>query len=1019
MKVTLGTLRESILESYVEILVEGRIEDARERYPDISDEDFDDLVENQPQGSNNKYLMWCAKQVDDGFSVNVVVQNMRLFDGNKQRLEKKDINQYEDPSAIETAVQALGGKSKSQESKQAKADSDVIYNDDHWLVIRPHTMGASCKYGIGTKWCIAATTSHNYFSTYSTSNNKFYFVIDKTQLQTTPPPPSSKYAIVIRDEAGRNNEAYDASDKRVPVSTVAKHVGVEWPAIWSKIEAHVKKVPLTREVEDEQRAVEEHVNDLMAGKDVSSQALQKIAKSAKMTLRVVQKVYDLAAKKVETGEDKYMLSFLMYALSDNIGNLTPDAAMFFIQKIGDGGNSYYIKRAIEHANLTEENFTQLVKSGNEAVIAAIMENPRAPDALKDEIVKVIPNFKNDMAKHDAWWALIKSGRYTLEQFKEAVESSSASHYHVVAGQVLRHIDELNLTPEQLMLIPVTDEYDLKNIMKAPNLPPAHLGALIVKLRDKLSTQFLIKLLKQSNIDSDTVELLWKSVTPDIRTALLQNPSIGASNASKFALSKNHAYRFAVAHNPVTPKEDLAVLAGDESTSTRAAVAANPNTPVNVLKQLSRDEAVAIRAAAASNAAVGNDVLQALTKDSDNFVRRVARKTLKSLKVAEAYVKAAMGMRRILLEELSDENENQDIMNPSWRDISTKSLKSDEFIVIFLLQNNGHATREEIESAWFDWMGRLVRRHDLWKSTQHGKEPVRGINASGSAWYWAPPGIDKGALFQLTPAGAAAAMHALNKVRGSVEPRRSEVGSAGARPGRTYYISNDVSAFDITGRENDEIESEEIEVNRYSSEPVIRGGKYTKLSPNRSRASRMRTKGAVYWKFTSPNGRETYTKNLPQVALKRGAEVTYVKAVHAPGSGGHPYNMAMVKYGDRYLLTAFPLMTTASGAREENAPENVAPPIKKSPPSKATAAAPAAAAAIEPTAAKGPKTTYKIYGRFKGHPAATRLKGQAYVAGQDTQFSAGEQAVISKTDDGKLKVKKADSDHSQIWEPIDG
>lgn len=80
------------------------------------------------------------------------------------------------------------------------------------------------------------------------------------------------------------------------------------------------------------------------------------------------------------------------------------------------------------------------------------------------------------------------------------------------------------------------------------------------------------------------------------------------------------------------------------------------------------------------------------------------------------------------------------------------------------------------------------------------------------------------------------------------------------------------------------------------------------------------------------------------------------------------------------------------------------------------ASPTPEPAAEPvrSAVTGGKT-YKIYGRLKGAPAHTRLKGKAYVAGPNTKFKPGEQAAIEPAGD-KLKVKKTDSDHSQLWDP---
>jgi hypothetical protein len=63
----------------------------------------------------------------------------------------------------------------------------------------------------------------------------------------------------------------------------------------------------------------------------------------------------------------------------------------------------------------------------------------------------------------------------------------------------------------------------------------------------------------------------------------------------------------------------------------------------------------------------------------------------------------------------------------------------------------------------------------------------------------------------------------------------------------------------------------------------------------------------------------------------------------------------------------------------------------------------------------PKQSYKIYGKKGDATAHTRLKGKAYVAGKDTQFKPGESASVSP-EDGKLRVKKPGTDHSQLWDP---
>lgn len=236
MKVHISVLREYLAEHYLDFLFEGRVDDVREQYPDIEDDIWDSLVAQQPAGSNNKYLQWSAKQVDDGTMPEEIIMALRLFHDNIQRLKQKDINQYADVDALNVAVDELHkNKTKSQEAKQAKSDTQTIYSDDTWLVVRPFTTEASQKYGAGSKWCISATASRNYFNQYSVNNNKFYFVINK---KVTDNSPNSKFAIAIvaagLAASGREIQVYDAVDKLVNISVVANTVGAHWPGIWGK-----------------------------------------------------------------------------------------------------------------------------------------------------------------------------------------------------------------------------------------------------------------------------------------------------------------------------------------------------------------------------------------------------------------------------------------------------------------------------------------------------------------------------------------------------------------------------------------------------------------------------------------------------------------------------------------------------------------------------------------------------------------------------------------------------------------
>ena len=1037
MRVSLGLLRDHI---NLLLVVEGRVDDAREKFPDMEEDVFAEIVANQPAGSNNKYLVWSCKQVEelmaddeDRMAIRNVIQAVRLFDGNQQRLKQRDLNQYKSIEEVETAVAELG-KSKGEEKKQVRSDTDTIYNDDRWLVVRPHTKDSSCKYGVGSKWCIAATGSYNYFNSYSTSNNKFYFVIDK---QGKAGAHDSKYALAIiapgQGAGGRQLQVYDASDKLVDISVVARLVGDKWDEIWKKIQEHVAKFPKTREVEEAEKATEEHVKALLAGEKLGETAIKKVANDGKLTVPVVKAL--LKHFEGHNGPTDYRdpRGDVMNSLSNRAGELAPESAVAVMKWIdstrpeagGYWNGKYYMDRMITGANLGPQNFIDLAKDANEDLLAAIFTNPNAPEELKTKISAAVLKFKSDEAQRKIYWELIKSGKITREQMQHAM-TVGRHGYNYLASQILQHPTECNLPGELIRMVPIKSAEDFKKLLEMPNVPPDHAVAALTKLiaDGQIKKYDLYQILKTVPLDNDQVELLWKNNKgQDTRTALLQNPAIGVGNASTFAKSKNSAYRFAIAHNTITPPEDLTVLADDESASTRSAVGANPKTPPETLTKLARDEAVAVRASVASNASTPQRVLIALKKDSDEFVRKAVRKTLKALGVTENLIRFMMGMGGPLLEALEDDD-TPDVMTPSWRDIPTRAIEPEEFIAVFLLQNNGHATREEISNAYQDWMG-VAGSKEIWKrDDRYSDKIIRGVMAGGKGWFWSPPGINKGALFRLTPAGASAALEVLTKYRSRAGESRTEINSAQAKSGKTYYTQTLVAAHDITGYEAGDLTMVEVEANGMG-QPIRRDGKYVKLSANRSRRQRRRQQSAKLYKYESPAGEVKYKESFPFVQVPSNSAVTFVKSMYGiEGGGGYARrgqaNQAIVKWEGKTLLMPFPLWAGSGGVSVRDTERNVAPPVKKSPPPRELTGEPAAAREPrEPGAPRGPKVSYKIYGRKAGKPAHTRLKGQAYGAPMDTQFAPGELASLQATDDGKLKVKKMQGDHEQTWDPVEG
>lgn len=96
-----------------------------------------------------------------------------------------------------------------------------------------------------------------------------------------------------------------------------------------------------------------------------------------------------------------------------------------------------------------------------------------------------------------------------------------------------------------------------------------------------------------------------------------------------------------------------------------------------------------------------------------------------------------------------------------------------------------------------------------------------------------------------------------------------------------------------------------------------------------------------------------------------------------------------------------------------------------PPGAPPGAAPAGAGPRPRPSGRPTKDSYKVYGWRQGR-RVVRVGGKLYGTGPggnlggggQTRFNANDRARVTPTDDGKMKVKQQDSDHTQTWDPID-
>lgn len=234
------------------LLTEGRKEDVYKKYwPEYQklggeygdlESQYRGLVESfseaDPSG-NNKYLDWMVKsqleilrgnyqihrdENPDDFIVNLV----NSFHKNIAKISSEFAKQKGFPKRVVGAPKDInvynlrdmkimsGILERIQKSKQTLSDAYVLFENDRWLIISPKTYEASCKYGAGTKWCVASKKTTSHYQSY-TNQGKLVFVIDKKDKDFTPGLPYNEnpmYKIAVYYKNG-STTIWNAPDKQI------------------------------------------------------------------------------------------------------------------------------------------------------------------------------------------------------------------------------------------------------------------------------------------------------------------------------------------------------------------------------------------------------------------------------------------------------------------------------------------------------------------------------------------------------------------------------------------------------------------------------------------------------------------------------------------------------------------------------------------------------------------------------------------------------------------------------------
>jgi hypothetical protein len=140
-----------------------------------------------------------------------LIDLVEKFEKNVARLKEKDIYKL-NANELEKLVDDLPtpeSEEKRKKRKKAQEESDVLYNEDDVLAVRPLTEFAATYYGMATRWCISATNCRNYFDQYTADGKAFAMVI----LRNLTPDDSDFYkAALVYDSDGEFESLFDGPD---------------------------------------------------------------------------------------------------------------------------------------------------------------------------------------------------------------------------------------------------------------------------------------------------------------------------------------------------------------------------------------------------------------------------------------------------------------------------------------------------------------------------------------------------------------------------------------------------------------------------------------------------------------------------------------------------------------------------------------------------------------------------------------------------------------------------------------
>jgi hypothetical protein len=551
-------INKKLINEYIElILSEGIKDDMRKKYPQYEDE-IKYFIENEPQGTNSKYLPWQLKILASEQALHPEIADVvKLFDRYKANLKIKDINAYTPDKFTQLRdelfdIEKKRGekKEKAKEKYQIEGDRDanVIYDDDEYRVYHIENKAASMHYGSGTKWCITMKNKA-YFEDYTATNVVFFFIISKLK---TIEDPSYKIAIAVPRNVTNNVvnkeqvQYFDALDTKLVQSEAKTKIGPKFDEMLAKalsVAASAPKSLIARIASGEGTPEDctEYYEYIKRNPETKTALIKYLVKNPNLPLKIL---YMLASD--EDVDVREMVAI-------NTSNVD------VLEMLADDESHNVVLSASDNVNFPQKLLAKFATHNNPNVRLTVARNPSTPL----NVLEFLANDDNIYVR-----SYVAANESTppelLEKLSDDVEDVVFQIYHN-PNVTLKILDKLidRFTDNPLVL---------RGVLRADNLNQELLDKITKIMIDGKQYSSFILIAKNKNTTSSNLEKLFAQTMPETSRFNARNPEHEVLKHFRIEIWR------ALATNQNTPQKVLEFLAKTNNASIR-------NKALNTIKKL--------------------------------------------------------------------------------------------------------------------------------------------------------------------------------------------------------------------------------------------------------------------------------------------------------------------------------------------------------------------------------------------------------------------------------------------------